>query len=49
MSTGNPYLQPGTAFGSPTVQAVRSYKGWQAWADREASPTAILMGSPSKD
>lgn len=39
----------GTLFGIPTVQAIRSYKGWQAWDEGEAPPTAILFGPPQKD
>jgi hypothetical protein len=39
----------GTAFGIPTVQAIRSYKGWKAWDDGEAGPQAILFGPPPKN
>ena len=39
----------GSAFGIPTTQAIRSYRGWQAWDEGEAPITAILMGPPPKD
>ena len=39
----------GTALGLPTIQVVRSYKGWQAWADGDAPPTSILFGPPPKN
>lgn len=39
----------GTALGIPTTQIVRSYRGWQAWADGDAPPTSILMGPPPKN
>jgi hypothetical protein len=39
----------GTALGIPTVQIVRSWRGWNAWAEGEAPPTSILMGPPPKD
>lgn len=39
----------GSAFGIPTVQALRSYNGWQAWADGDAPASAILLGPPPKD
>jgi hypothetical protein len=39
----------GSAFGIPTVQAVRSYKGWQAWSEGRAPATAVLFGPPAKD
>ncbi|MFA5549911.1 MAG: hypothetical protein WDA10_15320, partial [Porticoccaceae bacterium] len=39
----------GTALGIPTVQIVRSWRGWQAWAEGDAPPTAILMGPPPQD
>lgn len=38
----------GTAFGIPTTQAVRSYKGWVAWEEGEAPASAILMGPPQE-
>jgi hypothetical protein len=39
----------GSAFGIPTVQAVRSYKGWQAWSEGRAPASAVLFGPPAKD
>jgi hypothetical protein len=39
----------GTALGIPTVQMVRSWRGWSAWDEGDAPPTAILLGPPSKD
>ena len=39
----------GTAFGVPTVQAIRSYKGWLAWSEGDAPATAVLFGPPAKD
>lgn len=41
----------GTVFGIPTVQALRSYKGWKAWDEGEdgAGPQSVLMGPPPKD
>lgn len=39
----------GTAFGIPTTQAVRSYRGWSAWEDGDAPATSILFGPPPKD
>jgi hypothetical protein len=36
----------GSATGIPTVQIIRSWKGWNAWADGDAPPTAILLGPP---
>lgn len=39
----------GSAFGIPTVQAIRSYKGWVAWAHGDAPVSAVLMGPPSRD
>lgn len=39
----------GSAFGIPTVQAVRSYKGWVAWEEGKAPPTAVLLGPPPKE
>jgi hypothetical protein len=39
----------GTAFGIPTTQAIRSYKGWKAWDEGEAPATAILFGPLQKD
>lgn len=38
----------GTAFGIPTTQAVRSYKGWVAWEEGQAPASAILMGPPQE-
>jgi hypothetical protein len=41
----------GTAFGIPTVQALRSYKGWKAWSEGVdgAGPQSVLLGPPPKD
>ena len=39
----------GTVFGIPTVQIIRSYKGWQAWSDGDAPPSSILFGPPPRD
>ena len=36
----------GSFLGIPTVQAIRTYKGWKAWDDGEAPATAILVGPP---
>lgn len=38
----------GTATGIPTVQLIRSWRGWQAWEEDDAPPTAILLGPPPK-
>jgi len=39
----------GSATGIPTVQILRSYRGWQAWSNGEAPPTAMLLGPPPRD
>lgn len=39
----------GDAFGIPSAQAVRSYKGWKAWSEGDAPATAVLMGPPPKE
>lgn len=41
----------GTAFGIPTIQATRSYKGWKAWSEGEegAGPLSVLFGPPPKE
>lgn len=39
----------GDAFGIPSAQAVRSYKGWKAWSEGNAPISAVLMGPPPKD
>jgi hypothetical protein len=39
----------GVAFGIPTTQILRSYRGWKAWEDGDAPATSILMGPPPKD
>jgi hypothetical protein len=39
----------GTALGLPTSQLIRSYKGWQAWDEGKAPPTAVLFGPPPKE
>jgi hypothetical protein len=41
----------GTAFGIPTTQLVRSYKGWKAWDEgvQGAGPQSVLLGPPPKD
>jgi hypothetical protein len=40
----------GTAFGIPTTQLIRMYRGWKAWEDGEegAGPQSILFGPPPK-
>lgn len=38
----------GTAFGIPTTQAIRSYKGWKAWDEGGAPASSILFGPPQK-
>lgn len=39
----------GSAFGIPTTQAIRSYRGWEAWANGDAPASAILFGPPEKE
>lgn len=39
----------GSAFGIPTVQAMRSYRGWVAWEEGDAPASSILFGPPPKD
>jgi len=39
----------GTAFGIPVTQAVRSYRGWEAWSEGDAPATSILFGPPAKN
>lgn len=39
----------GTAFGIPVTQAVRSYRGWEAWSEGDAPATSILFGPPAQD
>lgn len=39
----------GSAFGIPSTQIIRSYKGWVAWEEGDAPPTSILLGPPSRD
>lgn len=39
----------GSLFGIPTVQAIRSYKGWVAWEEGDAPPSSILFGPPPRD
>lgn len=39
----------GTLTGIPTVQLIRSWRGWQAWEEDDALATAILLGPPQKD
>lgn len=41
----------GSAFGIPTTQAVRSYKGWKAWEEGKegAGPQSVLFGPPPKN
>lgn len=39
----------GSAFGIPTVQAIRSYRGWLAWDQGDAPASAILFGPPPRD
>ena len=38
----------GTSLGLPTVQLLRSYKGWKAWSDGDAPASSILFGPPPK-
>jgi hypothetical protein len=38
----------GSGLGLPTVQLLRFYKGWKAWEEGEAPPTAVLFGPPHK-
>lgn len=38
----------GTAIGVPTVQIVRSYRGWRAWEEGDAPVSSILFGPPHK-
>lgn len=41
----------GSAFGIPTTQILRSYKGWKAWDEGQegAGPQSILLGPPPRD
>jgi GNAT superfamily N-acetyltransferase len=41
----------GSVFGIPTVQALRSYKGWKAWSEGQegAGPQSVLFGPPPKN
>jgi hypothetical protein len=41
----------GSGLGIPTVQALRSYKGWKAWSEGKegAGPQSVLFGPPPKD
>jgi hypothetical protein len=39
----------GAAAGIPSVQIVRSWRGWNAWAEDDAPATSILLGPPPKD
>jgi hypothetical protein len=39
----------GSAFGIPVTQAVRSYRGWEAWSEGDAPATSILFGPPAKN
>jgi len=41
----------GSAFGIPTTQALRSYKGWKAWdeGERGAGAQSVLFGPPPRD
>jgi len=36
----------GSALGIPTVQLVRSWRGWNAWSEGDAPATAVLLGPP---
>ena len=38
----------GTSLGLPTVQLLRSYKGWKAWSEGDAPASSILFGPPPK-
>lgn len=37
----------GSAFGIPTTQAIRSYRGWEAWTEGDAPASAVLFGPPA--
>lgn len=39
----------GAAAGIPTVQIVRSWRGWNAWEEGDAPPTSVLLGPPPRD
>lgn len=39
----------GSAFGIPTTQAIRSYRGWEAWTEGDAPASAVLFGPPAQD
>lgn len=39
----------GDAFGIPSAQAVRVYKGWKVWSEGNAPISAVLMGPPPKE
>jgi hypothetical protein len=39
----------GSATGIPTVQLIRSWRGWQAWEDGDTPVTSVLLGPPPKD
>jgi hypothetical protein len=39
----------GAALGVPTTQILRSWRGWNAWAEGDAPATSILLGPPPKD
>lgn len=36
----------GSALGIPTVQIIRSWRGWNAWSEGDAPATAVLLGPP---
>jgi hypothetical protein len=36
----------GSALGIPTVQMIRSWRGWNAWSEGDAPATAVLLGPP---
>lgn len=39
----------GVALGIPTTQILRSYRGWKAWEDGDASGASLLLGPPKQD
>jgi len=39
----------GVSLGIPTTQILRSWRGWNAWAEGDAPAASILLGPPQKD